>query len=902
LDISGENVKEIMNATPVLLITYNRPFHTEKVLQSLKEHNVQNLYIFSDGPKCGNDLSGLYETRLLFQKIDWTNPTIIEQEKNFGLANSIFNAVNLVFQKFDKIILIEDDCVPQKYFFDFVNVCLNKYSNHNEVFGISGYTVSVPETILSSYPYDLYFFPRIGSWGWATWKNRWKHFEPDLSNAYQKAIIKNIDIEQGGTDVPNMLKQLIQCNLKDVWTLNWLMSMYLHRGYYIYPTQSHIDNIGMDGTGVHCGRTNKFESRIAESKPTRFPDNIFINDLIYKNFRKYYDVPQGNHVSKKTSNELAKSAKVVHISTHDFGGAGKAAYRLHKGLQKIGVDSTMLVTNKKSNDPSVRVFPTRFASGRIECANPSEFNSPLYAQQKLRWENLLSKYTQKSRYLELFSDEVSDIKLDCVKEIHEADIINFHWVAGSVDVSSLPQTLKNKSIVWTLHDMNAFTGGCHYSDNCKKYETACSACPQLGSNRNEDLSQHIWQQKLMAYSKLYFNIVTPSRWLAKCASRSKLFSNFPIRTIPYGFPLDRFKPYPKNEIRQSLNIPQTAKVILFGAASVNNLRKGFNYLLEALSKFTPSECSDIIILTFGAFPDNIQPLPNLPIHSLGPIDDEFQIALAYSAADVFVLPSLQDNLPNTVIEAMACGVPVVGFDVGGIPDMVEHKKTGFLAKPKDVDSLTEGIKWVFSSSERHSQLSANCRVKVESQYALEIQAQAYKNLYESVLEKSQTKVPNIEELNNKGEEFFRQGKLDEAKRTFMEALTLDSKNAAIHNNLAVVYHQQKDKEKADIHYQKATQLAPDNMDFQKNLADFYYAELGRVEDAVNIYAAILKNNPKDVETLLILGHISLARENSEDAILFYRRVLEIEPDNKIARQQIEKLGDNDFRPALSAQI
>ena len=172
-----------MNETPVILITYNRPTHTEKVLSALKEHDVKNLFIFSDGPKSEEDLYSLYETRLLFQKIDWTNPTIIEQDKNLGLATSIISAVNFVFQKFNKLILLEDDCVPEKYFFEFIEKCLDKYCNQEKIFGISGYTVPVPQSILENYPYDLYFFPRIGSWGWATWRSRWECFEYDLSKA-----------------------------------------------------------------------------------------------------------------------------------------------------------------------------------------------------------------------------------------------------------------------------------------------------------------------------------------------------------------------------------------------------------------------------------------------------------------------------------------------------------------------------------------------------------------------------------------------------------------------------------------------------------------------------------------------------------------------------------------------
>ena len=881
-----------MNETPVILITYNRPIHTEKVIKALKEHDVQNLFIFSDGPKSEEDLYSLYETRMLLQKIDWINPTIIEQDKNFGLAASIISAVNFVFQKFNKMILLEDDCVPQKYFFDFIETCLDKYSNNEDVFGISGYTVPIADSILNNYPYDLYFFPRIGSWGWATWKSRWENFESDLSTAYQRAVKENIDLEQGGTDIPYLLGKIISGELKDVWTLNWLISVYLNRGYYIYPILSHIDNIGMDGTGVHCSKTNKFVPRVADFKPTRYPNDIIINNKISQNFRKYYDIPQNSYIPQKTSNKISKNTKVVHLCTHDFGGAGNAAYRLHKGLQKIHIDSTMLVLNKQSHDPSVKIIPDAFPTDRIVCDTESTYSSKLYAMQKERWEKLLSNYPQHSNSLELFTDELSDTKLDYLKEIQEADILNLHWVAGTIDFFNLPKALLEKPIIWTLHDMNSFTGGCHYSDTCKKYENECRACPQLGSNSDNDLAQHIWKKRFIAYQKLDINVVTPSRWLGECAARSKLLCRFPVKTIPYGMPTEIYKPYPKAKIRRALNIPEEANVILFGAASLSNLRKGFKYLIEALRKIPATKGSEIIILTFGTFPESVRGLTTHPIYSLGTILDEFQLAMAYSAADVFVLPSLQDNLPNTVIEAMACGIPVVGFEVGGVPDMVEHKKTGFLAKPKDAFSLVEGIKWVLSSPERHFQLSERCRAKAENQYALEIQAQAYNELYETVLRNYKIKFNNIDGLIHKGEAFFHQGKLNEAKSIFIESLALNSKNATIHNNLAVVYHKQNDKEKAEIHYTKAIELAPSNIDFKKNLADFYYVELGRFEEAVKIYIDLLKSNPNDTATLLILGHICAALGNCKDAIHFYESVLKIEPLNDYARRSLKKLQEN----------
>ena len=883
-----------MKEIPVILITYNRPSQTEKVLDSLKRHNVKKLFIFSDGPKSENDLNHIYETRLLFQKIDWTDPAIIENDKNLGLANSIVNAVNYVFQKFDKVILLEDDCVPQKYFFDFIETCLDKYCDNENIFGVSGYTVPISNSILNNYPYDLYFYPRIGSWGWATWKSRWQYFEYDLSKAYQKSVGEGIDLEQGGNDIPRMIQKIKDGELKDVWTLNWVLTVYLNRGYYIYPTLSHIENIGLDGSGVHCNKTNRFKPNIADSKPFRFPDDILFNEQIYRNFRKYYDVPQEFRITKKTSNGLPKNIKVVHLSTHDFGGAGIAAYRLHKGLKEIGIDSTLLVLNKKSNDPSVKVLPNVFSGYNIECTNPPTNKSELYLRQKGRWEKLLSKYPQHSDYLELFTDALSDTKLDYLKEIQEADILNFHWVAGTIDFSHIPKALIGKPIIWTLHDMNPFTGGCHYAYTCKKYEKQCKACPLLGSNYEKDVANHNWEQKAIAYRNLDINVVTPSRWLGECAAKSRLFSSFDVKIIPYGLPTNIFKPHLKSEIRRALNIPKKTKIILFGAVSINNLRKGFKYLIEALDKITISSNFEIIILTFGAFPENLQVLSKHSIYSLGTISNELQPALAYSAADVFVLPSLQDNLPNTVIEAMACGVPVVGFDVGGIPDLIEHRKTGFLAKPENAVSLFEGITWVLSSPELHAQLSENCRAKAENRYDIKIQAGAYKQLYENLLKAHQRPFCSIEGLIQKGEEFFHKGNLNEAERKFNEALAIDSKNAMAHNNLAVVYHKQKDKEKAEIHYTRAIEFAPDNMDYKKNLAEFYYVEMGRFEDAIKIYIDLLKINPNDAATLLILGHICFALGNYQNAIHFYQSAIKIEPLNQYARKSLNRLQDNRY--------
>lgn len=278
-----------MKELPVVLMTYNRPEHTKKVLDALRAKGQTNLFIFSDAPRTELDHSKVRDTRRLIKKIDWTEPVVIERDVNLGLARSIVSAANTVFESHDQLILLEDDCVPQDHFFDYMHTCLTKYEYSEKVFGISGHTVEVPEQLLARYPYDIYFSPRIGSWGWGTWKRAWKLFEYNLGTAYQKAMNNHIDLNQGGTDIPVMIRSMLQGTLKDVWTLNWVLTVYINRGYYIYPTRSHIKNIGTDGSGVHSGVTGKFDSPIATKAAIRLPEKIRIDATILKNFRRFFD-------------------------------------------------------------------------------------------------------------------------------------------------------------------------------------------------------------------------------------------------------------------------------------------------------------------------------------------------------------------------------------------------------------------------------------------------------------------------------------------------------------------------------------------------------------------------------------------------------------------------------------
>lgn len=273
---------------PVVLTVYNRPGHTTRVLAALRDHDVQSLHIFSDGAKTVGDRVAIHEVRALVASIDWTVPEIIRRENNYGLRRSLVAAVDHVLERYETVIVLEDDCLPGPHFFTFMTECLDRYKNDDKVLGITGYTVPVPESILSSYPYDCYSFPRIGSWGWATWRDRWGLYERDFAVAYNKAKRSGRDLTAGGKDIPGMIERSIAGKL-DIWSPGWVLVNILTGTNYIYPTKSHITNIGFDGTGAHCGRTNRYDSPIAKIRPTRFPAKAPGPDRrIVENFRKYY--------------------------------------------------------------------------------------------------------------------------------------------------------------------------------------------------------------------------------------------------------------------------------------------------------------------------------------------------------------------------------------------------------------------------------------------------------------------------------------------------------------------------------------------------------------------------------------------------------------------------------------
>ena len=735
--------------TPVILLTYNRPRHTHRVLEALRKFNRQNLYLFSDGPGKPSEAKFVEKTRKLLKTVNWCRPNLILRDENTGCAESVLLAIDHVLKKHEKFILLEDDCVPERYFFDFMEECLTKYQNNERIYGVCGYTVPVEEEILKQYPYDLYFLPRIGCWGWGTWKSRWTQYEKSLHEAYRKAISKNLDFDQCGNDIQLMLLSQLTGKLNDNWDLNWMLTVYLREGLFIYPTGSHITNIGMDGSGIHCGRTDRYDTKLAAKRPFRYPSQPRVERSLVKNYRKFYDLPGRTRTGSKRKIGNISEPRVVHLCTLDQGGAGIAAYRLHRGLLNIGVASTMLVLNKTIADPSIKVLPAEPCCQPTSCIKMDSYRSVRWIKNMRRWNTLHKMYPHRPPQQEFFTDIFSELRLDTIKEITEADIINLHWVAGLIDYPNANQWLKDKTVVWTLHDMNPFTGGCHFAGNCDRYRENCGACPQLGSQDLNDHSRQFWESKQFAYRSKRFQIVAPSEWLRRCATESKLFANCPNRVIHNGIPAEIFRPVDKAQARQKLGLSEHADILLFGADSVGNARKGFKYLCEAIRRIKPRKNDDALLLTFGHIPMGLQVPDNFPVQNLGHIADSEQLVRIYNAADLFIIPSLADNLPNTAVEAIACGVPVVGFNSGGIPDIIDHHKTGYLAKPGDVNSLKDGIEWVLKTKSEGVDFSKNCRRRALEKFSQAEQAKAYAGLYRELMQVRAPKTVSEYEAINK---------------------------------------------------------------------------------------------------------------------------------------------------------
>ena len=409
--------------------------------------------------------------------------------------------------------------------------------------------------------------------------------------------------------------------------------------------------------------------------------------------------------------------KIIFINTlGQEGGAGRAAFRLLKGLQNNDIEGLMLAQSDTRGDPLL-IGSKYFFSKKIAKFRKHLDSVPTIIYPRRKRVPFSSNFLPDGVSLKLLS--------------LNPEIIHLHWISGNfIRIESFKSF--QKPIIWTMHDMWPFTGGCHFDFYCGKYRTGCGYCPILGSQSKRDLSHWNLNRKYKAWKNLKLTLVTPSNWLAQCVKKSLIFKNKKVYVIPNGLNLEIYRPYNKKKVRTNFSLPIDKKLVLFGGwFNISDERKGIKLIKSIIDNLIALGWKEKVeLVTFGS-PLNIT--TEFKVHNLGPITNELILAKIYSMADVFVTPSLQDNLPNTVMEAIGCGTPCVAFNIGGMSDMIVHKKTGFLADPFNLRALSYGITWVLSDDSRWKQLSHLCRMKAKAEFEIKKVSLRYRELYKNII-------------------------------------------------------------------------------------------------------------------------------------------------------------------------
>lgn len=411
--------------------------------------------------------------------------------------------------------------------------------------------------------------------------------------------------------------------------------------------------------------------------------------------------------------------KVLLVNTSErIGGAAVACGRLLEALNKQGVEAKMLVRDKQTNHPQVTAVGHKW-----------------WMKGCFVWERFCIWVANRLSRKNLFAVDIANAGIDITRLpiFKEADIIHLHWVnQGMLSLKGIRKILASgKPVVWTMHDMWPCTGICHHARECTFYKSSCHHCPYLTTNNKHDLSEKIFKKKNKNFQVGKISFVACSRWLEELAKESALGKGHNITNIPNPIDSNLFKPIDKVEARKRCGLPENRKLILFGAVKTTDKRKGIDYLIEScqlLCAKYPVLKEKVGVIIVGGQSQELEKLIPFNTYSMGYVSDGKRMVDIYNAADLFATPSLEENLPNTIMEAMACGTPCVGFRIGGIPEMIDHQKNGYVATYRSAEDFAKGIHWVLDECD-YQKLQVEARQKVLNCYSEESVAQRYIEIY-----------------------------------------------------------------------------------------------------------------------------------------------------------------------------
>jgi len=467
---------------------------------------------------------------------------------------------------------------------------------------------------------------------------------------------------------------------------------------------------------------NRYLLDIEEDGSVRKPDSLFMEAV-------------KPHVSVSRTHEKRRRRKIAIVNTYDIQGrAAKAAYRLHRALRIIGAECSMVTRFKLSSDESVH---------SVKPSDQNDYGSNNFFHAVIQNEYINTHRTDMTDTL--FSLPFDGCDIAGLSPVVQADVINYHNIVHLQSLEHMKRMFGgNKPVVWTLHDQWAFTGGCHYSAGCKKYVDSCSECPQI-----EDifgLPAAVLQAKKRIIEKSDITVVTPSKWLGDCARKSMMFHDKRIEVIPYSLETEVFSPVGKAVSRARLNLPADDILLLCGVDEMAENRAGVRKLIAALNKCLMSDKfrslvqdGKVKIVCIGTTGTGLESL-QIPLLTLDPLSCDEDIRDAYNAVDIFILPSMEENLPNTLLESLSCGTPVIAFNIGGIPDVLEHNVHGKLVPAFDSGKMAAEILSLVFDSESRAKMGRASRIKMEVEFNIRAQANKYLALFEDILARKRSKI------------------------------------------------------------------------------------------------------------------------------------------------------------------